>query len=98
MRPLLSNSRELSDQHWAKQNIPLQGFVCFFMQEGQLHKKHIFITAPSTAKDHWEFTRDGLKEVLKYLLPVIGSRKILHFLADGSTKQVNLINSDAYNI
>ena len=27
MRPLLSNSRELSDNHWAKQSVPLQAWL-----------------------------------------------------------------------
>ena len=98
MRPLATNNRELAQNHWLAHGIPLMGFIATYRQndpqselDGKLMKRHIFFTAPFGTKDHWNFTVVAVKNVLEYLLPLIGARKQLIFLADGSTKQVNLI-------
>ena len=99
MKPTMSNSRELQAQHWSPSTIPLMGFIATYRLndeaselDGKLMKRHIFVTAPTTAKDNWHFTILALKSVLDFLFPIIGKRKQLTFLADGSTKQVNFVN------
>ena len=95
MRPLMSNNQELASNHWLTNGIPLMGFIAIYRESreevgfvGELVKRHVFVTAPSTAKDHWHFTALALKKVLNYLWPLIGHRKQLVFISDGSTKQV----------
>lgn len=96
MRPLISNNRELQSNHWLTHGIPLMGFIATYRHndpgselDGKLMKRHIFYTAPLGTKDHWHFTVVAVKETLDYLLPLIGARKQLIFISDGSTKQVN---------
>lgn len=95
MRPLTTNNRELATNHWLTHGIPLMGFIATYRLndpgnelDGKLMKRHIFFTAPIGTKDHWDFTVQAVKSTLEYLLPLIGPRKQLIFLADGSTKQV----------
>ena len=95
MRPLMSNNQELASNHWLTHGIPLMGFIAIYREsreemefQGELVKRHIFVTAPTTAKDHWHFTALALKEVLNHLWPLIGQRKQMIFISDGSTKQV----------
>ena len=119
MRPLLTNSREVQDNFYDSDTVPLQawfdngiifnnsvtfflakenhskGFICLFVESNpasqfydQFSKLHCFVTARTSATDNWQFTCDGLKAVLKYVLGIIGARKHLCFIADGSTRQV----------
>ena len=97
MRPLMSNNQELASNHWLTHGIPLMGFIAIYREsreevefQGDLVKRHCFVTAPTTAKDHWQFTVLALQEVLDYLWPRMGKRKHLVFISDGSTKQVIL--------
>ena len=96
MRPLISNNQELQANHWLTHGIPLFGLIATYREnnneselDGKLMKRHLFFTAPLGTKDHWHFTVLAVKEALKYLLPLIGARKQLICISDGSTKQVN---------
>ena len=95
MRPLMTNNRELQAAHWLTNGIPLMGFIAIYREnreghalQGKLMKRHVFFTAPTESKDNWHFTVLALGKVLDYLLPLIGRRRQLIFIADGSTKQV----------
>ena len=96
MRPMMTNSRQVADNHWELNAVPLQGFICLFKDSdpnstyyGELSKEHCFVTAPHQSKDNWQYTCDALKIVLQDQIERNGVRQRLVFIADGSTRQVS---------
>lgn len=92
---MMTNSRQVADNHWELNGVPLQGFICLFRDInpdspyfGELSKEHCFVTAPHQAKDNWEYTCDALKIVLQDQIEKNGVRQRLVFVCDGSTRQV----------
>ena len=89
MRPMCSNNREVSMNHWSQETIPLQGFLVYFSKNNLLHKKIVYVTAPSTSSANWSFTSLAFLEVMKHMLPIMGSIRHLIAVVDGAASQVH---------
>lgn len=90
MRPLTSNSREVTSNHWLTEGIPLMGFLICFKKDGILSKYHCYVTAPLDAQNNWSYTGLAFKAVMSFMYPIIGAFRHLVVSVDGCASQVVL--------